>query len=48
MSRLGFFRPVIRSVPDNDIELIRERYQLPDERIGHAYVADELRTLVSR
>ncbi len=47
VSRLGFFRPVIRSVPDNDIELIRDRYQLPDDRIGHAYVADELRTLVS-
>ena len=29
--RLGFFRPVIRDTgsPDNDIELVRQRYQLP-------------------
>ena len=29
--RLGFFRPVIRETgaPDNDIELVRRRYELP-------------------
>jgi phosphate acetyltransferase len=46
VSRLGFFRPIVRSLPDNDLELIRRRYELPDERIGHAYTADEFNRLV--
>jgi phosphate acetyltransferase len=47
ISRIGFFRPVVKALPDNDLELIRQRYQLPDERIGYAYTADELHQLVS-
>ena len=47
VSRLGFFRPIVQSVPDNDIELIRARYQLEDNQVGHAFVEDELRRLVA-
>ena len=47
VSRIGFFRPIVQSVPDNDIELIRARYQLADDQVGFAFTADELRELVS-
>jgi len=47
VSRLGFFRPIVQSVPDNDTELIRVRYQLDDDQVAHAFTADELRSLVS-
>ena len=47
VSRLGFFRPIVQSVPDNDTELIRVRYQLDDDQVGHAFTADEVRRLVS-
>ena len=41
VSRVGFYRPIVQSLPDNDIELIRSRYHVPDERIGHAFTAAE-------
>ena len=41
VSRVGFYRPVVQHLPDNDLELIRARYQVPDERIGYAYTAAE-------
>ena len=41
VSRVGFYRPIVQGLPDNDIELIRSHYGLPDERIGHAYTATE-------
>jgi phosphate acetyltransferase len=41
VSRVGFYRPIVQTLPDNDIELIRSHYQLPDERIGHAFTAAE-------
>lgn len=44
---VGFFRPVVPRDPDNDIELIRSRYSLPDERVGHAFTADEYRHFVA-
>jgi phosphate acetyltransferase len=47
VSRLGFFRPIVRSLPDNDLELIRQRYELPSERVGHAFTADEFNQLIS-
>ena len=37
VSKLGFFRPLVREEPDNSTELIRQRYQIPPERIGHAF-----------
>ena len=37
VGKLGFFRPLVHDEPDNDIELIRHRYQLPPERVGHAF-----------
>ena len=37
VGKLGFFRPLVHDDPDNDTELIRHRYQLPPERIGHAF-----------
>jgi len=43
VSRVGFFRPIVHSLPDNDLELIRSRYDLPDERIGYAYTDEERR-----
>jgi phosphate acetyltransferase len=39
VSRVGFFRPIIQAAPDNDLELIRSRYQVPDDRIGYAFTA---------
>jgi len=39
VSRVGFFRPIVQQVPDNDLELIRSRYEIPDDRIGHAFSA---------
>jgi phosphate acetyltransferase len=44
VSRVGFYRPIVQSLPDNDLELIRSRYDLPDERIGYAFTAEERRT----
>ena len=41
VSRVGFYRPVVQTFPDNDVELIRSRYEVPDERIGHAFTAAE-------
>jgi phosphate acetyltransferase len=43
VSRVGFFRPIVQSLPDNDVELIRARYELPDARVGIAYTADQVR-----
>ncbi|MCB0969321.1 MAG: AAA family ATPase, partial [Ilumatobacter sp.] len=45
VGRVGFFRPVVQSLPDNDLDLIRTRYDLPDERCGYAFTADELQSL---
>ncbi len=42
VSRVGFFRPIVGSLPDNDVELIRTRYELPDERVGVAFTADQV------
>jgi phosphate acetyltransferase len=39
VSRVGFYRPIVQALPDNDLELIRAQYQVPDERIGHAFTA---------
>ena len=39
VSRVGFYRPIVQALPDNDLELIRTRYQVPDERIGYAFTA---------
>ena len=47
VSHVGFFRPIVRSLPDRELELIRSRYDLPDERVGHALTTHELRTLAS-
>ena len=44
---VGFFRPVVPRAPDNDVELIRGRYGLPDERVGYAFTADEYRHVVA-
>jgi phosphate acetyltransferase len=41
VGRVGFFRPIVQSLPDNDLELIRSRYDLPEERSGYAYTAEE-------
>jgi len=43
VGKVGFYRPVVQSLPDNDLELIRSRYDLPDERCGYAFTADERR-----
>ena len=47
VSRVGFFRPIVQSLPDNDLELVRARYRLPDERVGYAFIAEHLRSLLS-
>ncbi len=44
VSRVGFYRPIVQRLPDNDLDLIRAHYQMPDERIGYAFTAAE-RTL---
>ena len=44
---VGFYRPVVPRAPDNDIQLIQARYQLPDERVGYAFTADEYRHFVA-
>ena len=41
VSRVGFYRPIVQRLPDNDLELIRSEYDLPDERCGHAFTAAE-------
>ncbi len=41
VSRVGFYRPIVQGLPDNDLELIRSQYDLPDERCGHAFTAAE-------
>ena len=41
MSRVGFYRPIVQRLPDNDLELIRSHYELPDDRCGHALTAAE-------
>jgi len=41
VSRVGFYRPIVQALPDNDLDLIRSRYEVPDERIGHAFTAAE-------
>jgi phosphate acetyltransferase len=41
VSRVGFYRPIVQRLPDNDLELVRVRYDLPDERCGHAFTAAE-------
>ena len=45
VERVGFFRPIVHELPDNDLELIRARYDLPSERVGAAFTAAELRSL---
>ena len=47
VGRIGFFRPIVQSLPDNDIELIRARYQLAADQVGFAFTAGELQALVS-
>jgi phosphate acetyltransferase len=44
VSRVGFYRPIVQALPDNDLELIRSHYQLPDDRIGYAFTAAERTT----
>ena len=44
---VGFYRPVVPRAPDNDIELIKARYQLSDERVGYAFTAEEYRHFVA-
>ncbi len=39
VSRVGFYRPIVQTLPDNDLELIRSQYRVPDERIGYAFTA---------
>ncbi|MEQ9161673.1 MAG: phosphate acetyltransferase, partial [Ilumatobacter fluminis] len=41
VGRVGFFRPVVQSADDNDLALIRARYDLPDERCGYAFTDSE-------
>jgi phosphate acetyltransferase len=41
VSRVGFYRPIVQRLPDNDLELIRSHYDLPDDRCGHAFTAAE-------
>ena len=47
VSRVGFFRPIVQSLPDNDIELVRSRYQLADDQVGFAFTAEDVRSLIS-
>ncbi len=41
VSRVGFYRPIVQRLPDNDLGLIGSRYEMPDERIGYAFTAAE-------
>ncbi len=41
VSRVGFYRPIVQRLPDNDLDLIGSRYEMPDERIGYAFTAAE-------
>ena len=41
VSRVGVYRPIVQHLPDNDLELIRSRYAVPDDRIGYAFTAAE-------
>jgi phosphate acetyltransferase len=45
VERVGFYRPIVQSLPDNDLELIRTRYDLADDRVGYAFTAAEYRAL---
>lgn len=44
---VGFYRPVVPRSPDNDLELIRARYRLPDECVGYGFTAEEYRQIVA-
>jgi phosphate acetyltransferase len=44
---VGFFRPVVPRAPDNDVDLIRARYHLPDECVGYAFTGEEYRHFVA-
>ena len=46
-STVGFFRPIVAHAPDSDLELIRARYQIPDDRIGYAFTTDEYRRKIA-
>jgi phosphate acetyltransferase len=51
LGRVGYFRPVIASAdePDDDVELIRRRYRLPqDHQDSYAVTRDDLRALSDR
>jgi phosphate acetyltransferase len=45
VERVGFYRPIVQSLPDNDLELIRTHYGLADDRVGYAFTAAEYRSL---
>jgi phosphate acetyltransferase len=47
VTSVGFYRPVVPTAPDNDIELVRSRYQLPDDCVGFGFTADEYRQIVA-
>lgn len=49
VEKLGFFRPVIHShtEPDNDIELVRSRYQLEPQACQYALASEEARQLIA-
>jgi phosphate acetyltransferase len=51
LGRVGFFRPIVASGerPDNDIELIRRRYRLPQSyQESYGAVVDDLRAMGDR
>jgi phosphate acetyltransferase len=51
LGRVGFFRPIVASGerPDNDVELIRRRYRLPQSyQESHGAVVDDLRAMSDR
>ncbi len=45
VGRVGFFRPIVHAVPDNDLELMRAQFELPAERIGYAFDSNALTEL---
>jgi phosphate acetyltransferase len=50
-SKVGYFRPIVASeqVPDNDVELIRRRYRLPQSyQESFGAVVDDLRAMSDR